>query len=125
MCVPVVEVLGYDEVFEVVVYRSLIILEKRVGVAQTVAGLGLHGSVLQLPRQLQCPPDKHADMLVQNTAERPQCLPVASYMTQAYFPRGSTVWEQVVFKMLVEDRKTKALFMLGGARLLKMVFQQR
>lgn len=49
-----------------VVYGSLIILEKRVGVAQTVAGLGLHSSILQLPRQLQCPPDKHTDMLVQN-----------------------------------------------------------
>lgn len=59
VCVPVIEVLGYDEVFEVVVYGSLIILEKRVGVAQTVAGLGLHSSILQLSRQLQRLPDKH------------------------------------------------------------------
>lgn len=46
VCVPVIKVLGYDEVFEMVVYGSLIILEKRVGVAQTVAGLGLHSSIL-------------------------------------------------------------------------------
>ena len=52
MYVPVVEVLGYDEVFEVVVYGSLIILEQCVGVAQTVAGLSLNGAVLQLPGQL-------------------------------------------------------------------------
>lgn len=57
--VPVIEVLSYDEVFEVVVYGSLIVLEQRVGVAQTVAGLGLHGPVLQLPGQLQCSPGEH------------------------------------------------------------------
>lgn len=64
MCVPVVEVLGYDEVFQVVVYGSLIILEKGVGVAQAVAGLGLYSSILQLPRQLQCPPDRQTDRSV-------------------------------------------------------------
>ncbi len=85
VCVPVIEVLGYDEVFEVVVYGSLIILEKCVGVAQTVAGLGLHSPILQLPRQLQCPPDEHKDKLLQNTAERPPYLPQASFMPQAYF----------------------------------------
>lgn len=46
LSVPVVEVLGNDEVFEVVVYGSLIVLEKCVGVTQTVAGLGLHSSIL-------------------------------------------------------------------------------
>lgn len=56
---PVVEVLSDDEMFQVVVDGSLIILEKRVGVAQTVAGLGLHGSILQLPRQLQRLPGRH------------------------------------------------------------------
>lgn len=53
---PVVQVLGNDEMLEVVVDGSLIVLQERVGVAQTVAGLGLHSSVLQLPRQLQRPP---------------------------------------------------------------------
>lgn len=56
---PVIEILGYDEVFEVVVYGSLVVLEQRVGVSQAVAGLGFHSSILQLPRQLQRPPDKH------------------------------------------------------------------
>lgn len=56
---PVIEVLCYDEVFEVVVYGSLIVLEQRVGVSQAVAGLGFHSSILQLPRQLQCPPETH------------------------------------------------------------------
>lgn len=50
---PVVEVLSNDEVLEVVVYGSLIVLQERVGIAQTVAGLSLHGSILQLPGQLQ------------------------------------------------------------------------
>lgn len=53
---PVVQVLGDDEMLEVVVDGSLVVLQERVGVAQTVAGLRLHGSVLQLPRQLQRPP---------------------------------------------------------------------
>lgn len=57
VCVPVIEVLRYNEVFEMVVYGSLIVLEKGVGVPQTVAGLSLHGSILQLPRQLQRPPE--------------------------------------------------------------------
>lgn len=54
---PVIEVLGDDEVLEVVVDGSLVVLEQRVGVSQAVAGLGFHGSILQLPRQLQRPPD--------------------------------------------------------------------
>lgn len=53
---PVVQVLGNDQMLEVVVDGSLIVLQERVGVAQTVAGLSLHSSVLQLPRQLQRPP---------------------------------------------------------------------
>lgn len=50
--VPVIEVLSYYQVFEVVVYGSLIVLEECVSIAQTVAGLGLHSSILQLPCQL-------------------------------------------------------------------------
>lgn len=42
-----------------VVYGSFIVLEQGVGVSQAVAGLGFHSSILQLPCQLQRPPDKH------------------------------------------------------------------
>ena len=59
MTVPVIEVLGYDQVFEVIVDGPLVVLEERVGVAQAVAGLGLHCPVLQLPGQLQGPPAGH------------------------------------------------------------------
>lgn len=104
MCVPVIEVLGYDEVFEVVVYGSLIILEKRVGVAQTVAGLGLHSSILQLPRQLQCPPDKHTDMLVQN-----HCREASISASGLLYATGFTLSEdaqsgnKMFFKLLKEE----------------------
>lgn len=57
VCTPVIQVLGYDEVFEVVVYGSLIVLEKSVRVAQTVTGLRLHSSIFQLSCQLQCSPN--------------------------------------------------------------------
>lgn len=61
LLLPVIEILGYDEVFEVVVYGSLVVLEQCVGVSQAVAGLGFHGSILQLPRQLQCPPERERE----------------------------------------------------------------
>lgn len=67
MSAPVIEVLSNDKVFEVIVYGSLIVLKKCVGVAQTVACLGLHSSVLQLSCQLQRFPDKQAEKLLQNT----------------------------------------------------------
>lgn len=67
---PVVEVLSNDEVLEVVVYGSLIVLQERVGVAQTVAGLSLHGSILQLPGQLQRLPDGHNTRGLQATWQR-------------------------------------------------------
>lgn len=57
---PVIKVLSYDEVFEVVVYSSLIVLQKCICVSQTVAGLSLHSSVFQLPRQLQGTPKTQA-----------------------------------------------------------------
>jgi len=41
---------------EVVINGPLIVLQECVGVAQAVAGLGLHGLVLQKPGQLQSPP---------------------------------------------------------------------
>lgn len=43
--------------FEVVVDGSLVVLQQRVGVPQTVTGLGLHRSVLQKPGQLQRSPE--------------------------------------------------------------------
>lgn len=43
--------------FEVVIDGSFIVLEKCVGVAQAVTGLGLHCFVLQKPGQLQGPPE--------------------------------------------------------------------
>lgn len=67
--VPVVEVLGYDEVFEMIVDGSLIVLQQRVGVSQTVTSLSLNRSILQLPGQLQRPPDrqtKHTHTRVNN-----------------------------------------------------------
>lgn len=54
---PVVEVLSNDQMFEVIINGSLIVLQQCVGVTQTVTGLGLHCSVLQKPSQLQSPPE--------------------------------------------------------------------
>lgn len=53
VCIPVGELLGYEEVFEVVVYGSLVLLHQSVGVPQAVTCLRLHHLVLQLTRQLQ------------------------------------------------------------------------
>lgn len=64
---PVVEVLSNDEMLEVVVNGSLIVLQERVGVAKTVAGLSLHSSILQLPGQLQRPPDGYHTCRLQAT----------------------------------------------------------
>lgn len=50
---PVSEFLGYVQVFQVVVYGPLILLQKSVGVSKAVAGLSLHHLVPQLPGQLQ------------------------------------------------------------------------
>lgn len=55
--IPVVEVLSDDQMFEVIINGSLIVLQQCVGVTQTVTGLGLHCSVLQKPGQLQSPPE--------------------------------------------------------------------
>lgn len=49
---PVIELLGNTQVFEVVVYGPLILLKERVGVPQTVTGLSLHHLVPQLPGEL-------------------------------------------------------------------------
>lgn len=53
---PVIKLLGYVQVLQVVVYGPLILLQKRVGVSQAVTGLSLHHLVSQLPRQLQSLP---------------------------------------------------------------------
>lgn len=92
VCVlPVIEVLGYDEVFEVVVYGSLIVLEKCVGVAQTVTGLRLHSSIFQLPRQLQCSPDKHRQA-GSTHYKQASIVPLVSYITYPLFQKKH--WEQ-------------------------------
>lgn len=56
---PVSELLGDEQVLEVVVHGPLVLLQERVGVAEAVAGLSLHHLVPQLPGQLQrLPADK-------------------------------------------------------------------
>ena len=50
---PVGELLGDEQVLEVVVDGLLVVLQQGEGVAQAVAGLGLHHLVPQLPGQLQ------------------------------------------------------------------------
>lgn len=50
--VPVFKVLGDDEVFEMVVDGSLVVLQERVCVPQAIASLSLHRPVLQQPGQL-------------------------------------------------------------------------
>lgn len=53
LIIPISELLGYVQVFQVIVYGPLVLLQKGVGVSETVTGLGLHHLVSQLPRQLQ------------------------------------------------------------------------
>ena len=50
---PVSQLLGDEQVPEVVLRRALVVLQQRVRVAQAVAGLRLHRLVLELPGQLQ------------------------------------------------------------------------
>lgn len=50
---PVGQLLGDEQVPEVVLRRALVVLQQRVCVAQAVAGLRLHRLVLELPGQLQ------------------------------------------------------------------------
>ncbi len=50
---PVSELLGDVQMFQVVVYGPLILLQKSVGVSEAVTGLSLHHLVPQLSGQLQ------------------------------------------------------------------------
>lgn len=50
---PISKLLGYVQVFQVVVYCPLVLLQEGVGVAEAVTGLSLHHLVPQLPGQLQ------------------------------------------------------------------------
>lgn len=50
---PISELLGYIQVFQVVVDGPLILLQKSVGVPKAVTGLSLHHLVPQLPGELQ------------------------------------------------------------------------
>lgn len=52
-CTPVSQLLGDEQVPEVVLGCTLVVLQQRVRVAQAVAGLRLHRLVLELPGQLQ------------------------------------------------------------------------
>lgn len=63
---PVIELLGYVEMFQVVVDGPLILLKERVGVPKAVTGLSLHHLVPQLPGQLQCFPKKVKIRLYKN-----------------------------------------------------------
>lgn len=53
LTLPINKLLGNVQVFQVVVYGPLILLQKSAGVSQAVTGLGLHHLVPQLPGQLQ------------------------------------------------------------------------
>lgn len=53
LTLPISKLLGYVQVFQVVVYGPLILLQKSVGVSKAVTGLSLHHLVPQLPGQLQ------------------------------------------------------------------------
>lgn len=50
---PIGKLLGYVQMFQVVVYGPLILLQKSVGVPKAVTSLSLHHLVPQLPGQLQ------------------------------------------------------------------------
>lgn len=65
LTLPISKLLGYVQVFQVVVYGSLILLQKCVGVSKAVTGLGLHYLVPQLPGQLQSfPIDKQINRTI-------------------------------------------------------------
>lgn len=50
---PIGKLLGYVQMFQVVVYSPLILLQKCVRVSKAVTGLSLHRLVPQLSGQLQ------------------------------------------------------------------------
>lgn len=56
LTLPVIKLLSYVQVLQVIVYGPLILLQKCVGVAEAVTGLSLHHLVPQLPGQLQSLP---------------------------------------------------------------------
>lgn len=53
LIVPISKLLGYVQMFQVVVYGPLVLLQKSVRVSKAVTGLSLHHLVPQLPGQLQ------------------------------------------------------------------------
>ena len=69
---PVRELLGDEQVLEVVVDGPLVLLQQGEGVAQAVAGLRLHHLIPQLPGQLQGFPGhvRATDALIRKTCER-------------------------------------------------------
>lgn len=53
LILPVSKLLSYVQMFQVVVYGPLVLLQESVGVSEAVTGLSLHHLVPQLPGQLQ------------------------------------------------------------------------
>lgn len=55
---PIIELLGYVQMFQMVVNGPLVLLQKSIGVPKTVTSLSLHHLVSKLPGQLQCFPKR-------------------------------------------------------------------
>lgn len=53
LILPISKLLGYVQMFQVVVYGPPVLLQKSVRVSKAVTGLSLHHLVPQLPGQLQ------------------------------------------------------------------------
>lgn len=55
---PIIKLLGYVQMFQMVVNGPLVLLKKSIGVPKTVTSLSLHHLVSKLPGQLQCFPKR-------------------------------------------------------------------
>lgn len=53
LSLPISKLLRYVQMFQVVVYGPLVLLQKSVRVSKAITGLSLHHLVPQLPGQLQ------------------------------------------------------------------------
>lgn len=78
---PISQLLGDDQVPQVVLSSTLVVLQQRVGVAQAVAGLRFHCLVPELPRQLQRLP-------VQNERVVPKWVAVLPFPPQEHNSSG-------------------------------------
>lgn len=66
---PVIELLGYVQMLQMVVNGPLVLLQKGIGVPKTVTRLSLHHLVSKLPGQLQCFPKVHEMVQNQNRCD--------------------------------------------------------